>query len=94
MPGTLYVVATPIGNLQDLSPRATDILNQCDLVAAEDTRHSGRLLAHAGVGTAMVALHEHSSDRAVAALVRALARGRLDCHDFRCWHTADQRSRL
>ena len=75
MPGTLYVVATPIGNLQDLGPRAVDILIQCDLVAAEDTRHSGRLLAHAGVGTTVIALHEHSSDRAVAALVERLLGG-------------------
>jgi len=75
MPGTLYVVATPIGNLQDLSPRAVETLMRCDLVAAEDTRHSGRLLAHAGVKTPLTALHEHSSEQAVKALLDRLLAG-------------------
>ena len=75
MPGTLYVVATPIGNLQDLSPRAISILSQCDLVAAEDTRHSGRLLAHAGISAKLVAFHEHSSERVMTNLVERLLGG-------------------
>ncbi|HEY5739573.1 MAG TPA: SAM-dependent methyltransferase, partial [Gammaproteobacteria bacterium] len=49
--GTLFVVATPIGNLGDLSPRAREVLEQVDLVAAEDTRVTGRLLSHFGIGT-------------------------------------------
>jgi 16S rRNA (cytidine1402-2'-O)-methyltransferase len=49
MSGTLFVVATPIGNLEDLSPRARQSLAEVDLIAAEDTRHTGRLLSHIGV---------------------------------------------
>jgi 16S rRNA (cytidine1402-2'-O)-methyltransferase len=55
--GTLYVVATPIGNLGDLSPRAQKILQQVGLIAAEDTRHSAGLLRHFGITTAMISLH-------------------------------------
>jgi 16S rRNA (cytidine1402-2'-O)-methyltransferase len=65
MSGTLYVVATPIGNLEDLSPRARQTLAAVDLVAAEDTRHTGRLLLHFGVKTRLLALHDHNeADRA------------------------------
>jgi 16S rRNA (cytidine1402-2'-O)-methyltransferase len=63
-PGHLYVVATPIGNLGDLSPRALKILDGVDLVAAEDTRVTGALLAHFGVRKKMLALHEHNEDDA------------------------------
>jgi 16S rRNA (cytidine1402-2'-O)-methyltransferase len=59
-PGHLYVVATPIGNLGDLSPRALKILDGVDLVAAEDTRVTGGMLAHFGVRKKMVSLHEHN----------------------------------
>ena len=61
MSGTLFVVATPIGNLEDLSPRARQTLAEVDLVAAEDTRHTGRLLLHLGLKTRLFALHEHLS---------------------------------
>ncbi len=69
--GVLYVVATPIGNLGDMTPRAVEVLQGVDLIAAEDTRHSGRLLTHFGIGTATIALHEHN-ERAQAP--RLLAR--------------------
>ena len=58
--GTLFVVATPIGNLEDLTPRARQTLAQVDLIAAEDTRHTGRLLSHFGVKTRLLALHDHN----------------------------------
>lgn len=58
--GTLYIVATPIGNLDDLSPRAVAVLKAVTLVAAEDTRHSGRLLQAMAVDTRMMALHDHN----------------------------------
>jgi 16S rRNA (cytidine1402-2'-O)-methyltransferase len=58
--GLLYVVATPIGNLQDFSPRAQMILQQVDLIAAEDTRHSRHLLNHFGIMTSLQSLHEHN----------------------------------
>jgi 16S rRNA (cytidine1402-2'-O)-methyltransferase len=63
--GKLWVVATPIGNLDDLSPRAQAVLREADLIAAEDTRHSAGLLRHFGIATRSVALHEHN-ERALA----------------------------
>ena len=59
-PGTLYVVATPIGNLDDISARALRILGEVALIAAEDTRHSARLLQHFGIATPLAACHEHN----------------------------------
>ncbi len=74
--GTCYVVATPIGNLGDLSPRAVEALKACAVIAAEDTRRSRQLLTHFGVtGKDVVALHAHSSDRDVARLVARLEAG-------------------
>ena len=76
MAGTLYVVATPLGNLGDLSPRAADTLKRVAAVAAEDTRHSKPLLHHAGSHAELISFHEHSSDRALARILRILAEGR------------------
>jgi 16S rRNA (cytidine1402-2'-O)-methyltransferase len=59
-PGRLFVVATPIGNLKDISQRAIETLSQVNCIAAEDTRHSGRLLEHYGITTPLVSLHEHN----------------------------------
>ena len=73
--GTLFVVATPIGNLDDLSPRARATLAQADLIAAEDTRHSAALLRHHGIATRCVALHEHNEREASADLVRRMQAG-------------------
>ncbi|WP_177430826.1 MULTISPECIES: 16S rRNA (cytidine(1402)-2'-O)-methyltransferase [unclassified Pseudomonas] len=58
--GTLFVVATPIGNLDDLSARALKVLGAVTLIAAEDTRHSARLMQHFGIGTPLAACHEHN----------------------------------
>lgn len=58
--GTLYVVATPIGNLDDISARALRVLREVALIAAEDTRHSARLMQHFGIGTPLAACHEHN----------------------------------
>lgn len=74
-PGKLWVVATPIGNLDDLSPRAQAILRQVDLIAAEDTRHSAALLQHYGIATRRIALHEHNEREASAELVQRLRDG-------------------
>jgi 16S rRNA (cytidine1402-2'-O)-methyltransferase len=74
--GTLYVVATPLGNLGDLSPRAAETLKRVAVVAAEDTRHSKPLLAHAGSQAELISFHEHSSDRALERLLRILLNGR------------------
>jgi 16S rRNA (cytidine1402-2'-O)-methyltransferase len=73
--GTLYVVATPIGNLGDLSPRAREILTQVALIAAEDTRHTGQLLKQFGIQTPLVSLHEHNESQRSESLLERLAAG-------------------
>lgn len=74
--GRLDVIATPIGNLEDLSARARATLAQADLVAAEDTRHTAQLLAAIGVSRTLVSLHEHNERSRVAQLLAALQQGR------------------
>ncbi|UCE89672.1 MAG: 16S rRNA (cytidine(1402)-2'-O)-methyltransferase [Pseudomonadota bacterium] len=73
--GTLYIVATPIGNLDDISRRALDVLRVVDVIAAEDTRHSRRLLSHYGIDTPLTALHEHNERQAGPKLVARLQDG-------------------
>jgi 16S rRNA (cytidine1402-2'-O)-methyltransferase len=73
--GTLWVVATPIGNLGDLSLRAQQVLRDAGVIAAEDTRHSRPLLQHFGIATALTALHEHNERAAVASLISKLQAG-------------------
>ena len=58
--GTLYVVATPIGNLLDITQRAIEVLAQVDVVACEDTRHSARLLQHFSISNRTISLHDHN----------------------------------
>jgi 16S rRNA (cytidine1402-2'-O)-methyltransferase len=74
--GKLYVVATPIGNLGDITLRALDTLRAVDTVFAEDTRHVQRLLGHHGIAAKLAALHEHNERTAARALVRILGGGR------------------
>ena len=74
--GTLYVVATPLGNLADLSDRARDVLRSADLIAAEDTRVSRTLLAHVGGGARMVSVHAHAPAAHTDRVLAALAQGR------------------
>jgi len=74
--GTLYVVATPIGNLEDMTPRAIRILSEVDLIAAEDTRHSGKLLKHFGIEAKTEALHEHNERSQVPKLIEILQAGK------------------
>ncbi len=73
--GLLYLVATPIGNLGDMTPRAIDILNSVDVIAAEDTRHSGKLLQHFGIKTPCLAYHEHNERQMCDRLVQRLQAG-------------------
>lgn len=73
--GILYVVATPIGNQSDLSARAREILARADLIAAEDTRHTGRLLKALGVRQPMISLHEHNEQKRVPQLLARLEDG-------------------
>jgi 16S rRNA (cytidine1402-2'-O)-methyltransferase len=75
-PGTLYVVATPLGNLRDLTFRAVDILSSVDTIAAEDTRVSGVLLRHHGIATRPVSLHEHNEAARAVRIVEELRAGK------------------
>ena len=74
-PAVLYVVATPIGNLDDISRRAIDVLRSVDVIAAEDTRHSQKLLSHHGVSTQLFACHEHNEETAADKLMTRLLGG-------------------
>src|SRR5262245_5650486 len=74
-PGTLYVVATPIGNLGDLSARAARVLADVNLIAAEDTRHTRQLLQSCGIGTPLTSLHEHNEAHKSNELIARLASG-------------------
>jgi 16S rRNA (cytidine1402-2'-O)-methyltransferase len=76
MPGTLYVVATPLGNLGDLSIRAAEVLRTVPVVAAEDTRRSRGLLTHLGASPQLLSYHAHSEDRRLEALLEILLAGR------------------
>jgi len=74
--GILYVVATPIGNLEDFPVRAQRVLNEVDLIAVEDTRHSGKLLQHFGIATAVTPFHEHNERERTDELVGLLRQGK------------------
>jgi 16S rRNA (cytidine1402-2'-O)-methyltransferase len=75
MAGTLYVVATPIGNLEDMTYRAVRVLTEVDLVACEDTRHSHKLLNHYGIKTKTVSYHEHNERERAGELLASLKSG-------------------
>ena len=77
MAGKLLVVSTPIGNLDDLSPRARAAFEEADVVACEDTRHTGRLLAHIGVKKPLVSLHEHNERQRLPRLLADLEDGKV-----------------
>lgn len=73
--GTLYVVATPIGNLQDITLRAIDTLKAVDVIAAEDTRHTAGLLSHLGISKKQMAVHEHNEQQSAQHIVQRLTDG-------------------
>ena len=72
---TLYLVATPIGNLEDITLRAIRVLRECDVIAAEDTRHTGVLLKHLGIQKPMISYHAHNEARRTQEIVERLGRG-------------------
>jgi len=73
VPGTLYIVATPIGNLEDITLRALRVLKEVGIVAAEDTRHTRHLLTHFEINTPLISYHQHSEQSRTAELVRRMA---------------------
>ncbi|HSG53664.1 MAG TPA: 16S rRNA (cytidine(1402)-2'-O)-methyltransferase [Rheinheimera sp.] len=73
--GSLYVVATPIGNLDDISQRAITTLQQADWIAAEDTRHTGRLLQHLAIAAKTIALHDHNEKQRAASIIQKCLAG-------------------
>jgi len=73
--GCLYIVATPIGNLDDITYRAVQVLKEVDAIAAEDTRHSKKLMQHLGVTTPLVALHEHNENALSEKIIKRLEQG-------------------
>ena len=75
MSGVLFVVATPIGNLEDVSQRARSVLESADIIACEDTRHSRRLLDAYGIDRPLLALHQHNERGAAQALLQRLQEG-------------------
>lgn len=76
MPGTLYLVATPIGNLADMSFRAIETLKTVDLIACEDTRHSRRLLTHYGISNKLISYHEHNEAKRLGEFALMLEKGK------------------
>src|ERR1043166_8273481 len=75
MPGTLYLVATPIGNLADITYRALQILRDVSLIACEDTRHTRKLLQHYGIDAKTVSYHEHNEQQRARELIALLREG-------------------
>ena len=73
--GQLYIVPTPIGNLADITQRALEVLQAVDLIAAEDTRHTGLLLQHFGINARLFALHDHNEQQKAETLLAKLQEG-------------------
>jgi len=76
MPGTLYIVATPIGNLEDITHRALRVLREVDVIACEDTRHTRKLLNHYSIKTKVISYHDHNERERAVELLKALASGK------------------
>lgn len=76
IPSTLYLVATPIGNLADITQRAIAVLERVDLIAAEDTRHSQRLLSHLGIKAKLISYHDHNEEKVTASLLAEIKSGK------------------
>lgn len=76
MAGTLYLVATPIGNLSDISKRAIEMLESATVILCEDTRHSGKLLAHLGIKKKLVSLHDHNEEERIPSIISLLQEGK------------------
>ena len=84
--GVLYVVGTPIGNLKDITLRAIDTLKEVDLILAEDTRQTLKLLNHLGIEKKMVSYHRHNEDEKIGMVVSLLDEGKKYSTCIGCWY--------
>ena len=75
MMGNLYIVATPIGNMEDMTQRAVKTLSEVDVILAEDTRRSGRLLKYFSINTPLISFYEHNEDKKISAVIERLKKG-------------------
>ena len=89
MYGKLYLVATPIGNLDDITIRALNILKEVDIIAAEDTRHTLKLLNHFEIKNKLISNHRHNENEKEDALISYLKEREKYCCSFRCWNTSE-----
>ena len=85
--GSLVLIPTPVGNLGDLAPRSVEVLKEADLVLAEDTRTTGKLMRHFEIDTPLRAFHQHNEHRAVEGLVQQMESGVANCAVLRCRNT-------
>ena len=92
MTGILYLCATPIGNLGDMTPRVVETLRSVDLIAAEDTRNSLKLMTHFEIHTPMTSYHEYNKVEKAYTLIAKLQEGRIYCADYGCGDAGDLRS--
>ena len=76
----LYLIATPIGNLSEFTPRAIEVLSNCDFIAAEDTRNSGQLMTHFKISKPFISCHEHNENEASAKIISLLKEGKKVCY--------------
>ena len=90
--GTLYIIATPIGNLEDITLRAVRILKEADLIAAEDTRHTKKLLDRYGIATPLTSYHDHNKEEKGPRHRRPPPRRKERCPRLRCGDAGDLRS--
>ncbi len=89
--GQLYIVPTPIGNLADITQRALEVLQAVDLIAAEDTRHTGLLLQHFGINARLFALHDHNEQQKAETLLAKLQERGAATRAVCCYHCVKRR---
>ena len=89
MYGKLYLVATPIGNLDDITIRALNILKEVDIIAAEDTRHTLKLLNHFEIKNKLISNHRHNENEKEDVLINYLKERKKYCCSFRCRNTSE-----